>query len=116
MGRPRKSIDPEAVKRLAANGNTVMEIAAELDCSHDTLQRRFASAIEKGRSRMKASLRRKQFEIAMTGNPTMLIWLGKQELGQSDKQEVKEQRVEIGYGNLPTPAEFTYAGTTNKPN
>lgn len=26
----------------------------------------------------KTSLRRAQFELAMKGNPTMLIWLGKQ--------------------------------------
>ena len=34
-------------------------------------------------------LRQKQFEIAMTGNVSMLIWLGKQRLGQIDKQEIK---------------------------
>jgi hypothetical protein len=30
-----------------------------------------------------------QFKAAMEGNVTMLIWLGKQYLGQSNKQEVK---------------------------
>jgi hypothetical protein len=34
------------------------------------------------------SLRRKQMELAMKGNVTMLIWLGKQYLGQTDKQQV----------------------------
>jgi hypothetical protein len=34
------------------------------------------------------SLRRKQMELAMKGNVTMLIWLGKQYLGQADKQVV----------------------------
>ena len=29
-------------------------------------------------------LRRKQIEVAMSGNHTMLIWLGKNMLGQSD--------------------------------
>ncbi len=33
------------------------------------------------------SLMKKQYEVAMTGNVTMLIWLGKQYLGQSDKVE-----------------------------
>jgi hypothetical protein len=35
-----------------------------------------------------ASLRRKQFEAAMNGNTTILIWLGKQYLGQRDKREM----------------------------
>ena len=35
----------------------------------------------------KASLRRRQFEMAKS-NPTMAIWLGKQYLGQADKQEI----------------------------
>ena len=37
---------------------------------------------------MRGSLRVKQFELAMHGNPTMLVWLGKQELGQTDRQQV----------------------------
>ena len=46
------------------------------------------------------SLRRKQFELAMNGNVTMNIWLGKQKLGQSDKVETTqyiEQKNEITY-------------------
>lgn len=35
----------------------------------------------------KISLRRSQFRMAEV-NPTMAIWLGKQYLGQTDKQEV----------------------------
>jgi hypothetical protein len=34
------------------------------------------------------SLRRKQWKAAEDGNTTMLVWLGKQYLGQSDKSEV----------------------------
>jgi len=33
-------------------------------------------------------LRQKQFEMAMNGDVRMLIWLGKQYLGQSEKPEV----------------------------
>ena len=32
----------------------------------------------------KVELRKMQMEMAMNGNPQMLIWLGKQHLGQSD--------------------------------
>jgi hypothetical protein len=40
---------------------------------------------------MKISIRRQQLKLAEAGNATMLIWLGKQVLGQRDKiaQEIK---------------------------
>jgi hypothetical protein len=34
------------------------------------------------------SLRRKQWQLAMNGDKTMLIWLGKQYLNQAEKHEV----------------------------
>ena len=43
----------------------------------------------------KTSLRRAQFELAMKGNPTMLIWLGKQYLGQKERTEVKFNASEV---------------------
>lgn len=43
----------------------------------------------------KTSLRRAQFELAMKGNPTMLIWLGKQYLGQNELTEVKFNASEV---------------------
>jgi hypothetical protein len=88
MARPRKDIDPEKVRQLAAIHCTVDEIAAVMDCSKDTLERRFAALIEKGREEGRASLRRVQYKAALAGNATMMIWLGKQLLGQKDRQEV----------------------------
>ena len=46
------------------------------------------AALRDGQGKGRASLRRRQFKAANDGNPTMLIWLGKQYLGQADKQEV----------------------------
>jgi len=37
----------------------------------------------------RASIRKKQYTVAMNGNPYMLKWLGVNWLGQSDKQEVE---------------------------
>lgn len=87
MARPRKAIDPEQVKQLAMIGCSVEEMASVLGVHERTIQRRFATPIKEGRLNAKASLRRKQFEMAMKGNPTMLVWLGKQWLDQKDKQE-----------------------------
>lgn len=85
MARPQKPIDAEQVELLASIHCTNEEIAIALGCSPDTLTRRFADALKKGKAEGKASLRRKQWELAQAGNPTMLIWLGKQLLEQKDK-------------------------------
>lgn len=87
MARPKKIIDPEQVTKLASIHCTTAEIAAVLGCSSDTLERRFAAAIKKGRETGKASLRRLQWQTAQAGNAGMQIWLGKQLLGQRDKIE-----------------------------
>jgi hypothetical protein len=42
------------------------------------------SAFGSGKARAKVSLRRAQFQAAANGDVAMLIWLGKQCLGQSD--------------------------------
>jgi hypothetical protein len=48
----------------------------------------FKSTWETGWAKGSISLRRQQKQRADAGDKTMLIWLGKQWLGQSDKQEV----------------------------
>ncbi len=88
-GPPLKEIDAEQVKRLAAINCSHAEIGAVLGCSADTLERRFRAEIDAGRAHMRVSLKRKQYEMAMGGNITMLIWLGKQYLDQSDKNDYR---------------------------
>ncbi len=88
MARPRKEVDAEMLYRLASVGLTTAEIAAVLEVSPDTLERRYAEDMAEGKEKCRASLRRKQFELAMSGNPTMLVWLGKNMLGQKDKSEI----------------------------
>ena len=96
MARPKIEIDFDMVKKLCAIQCTGQEIADVLDVSYDTLERRvkevhqisFADYIKKHSANGKMSLRRKQHEVAMNGNTTMLVWLGKQYLGQTDKQIV----------------------------
>ena len=45
----------------------------------------FAEAFKKYSSGGKMSLRRKQMDVALAGDHTMLIWLGKQHLDQRDE-------------------------------
>jgi len=75
------------------------EICEVLGMSDTTLTRRiaerkiegvtnFEALYKKHQGEGKASLRRSQWKAAQDGNPTMLVWLGKQVLGQKDRQEV----------------------------
>lgn len=100
MPRKKLDIDPNQVQLLASAFCTNEEIAAKLGCSPDTLTRRFADPLKRGRDSAKASLRAKQFQLAMKGNVTLLIWLGKQYLGQRDKADVADTLPE-------TPREHT---------
>lgn len=91
MARPKKPIDPKMVSLLAQRGCKTIEIATALECSPDTIQRRFAAELAKGRADLKLSLRQWQLEAAKRGNITMLIWLGKQYLDQTEKLERREE-------------------------
>jgi hypothetical protein len=46
--------------------------------------------LDEGRARGTTSIRRQQFKKAMDGDTTMLIWLGKQKLGQTDKRHIDQ--------------------------
>jgi hypothetical protein len=65
----------------------VPEIAAVYGRSEDTIETTFAAAVHRGRERAKASLRCLQWKAARAGNVTMLVWLGKQILGQRDTRD-----------------------------
>lgn len=88
-GRPKIKIDYGIVERLAKVFATQQEIADILDISVRTLQRddEFCRIYKKHIGGVKESLRRMQLEAAKQGNVTMLVWLGKQYLGQRDKIE-----------------------------
>ena len=86
----RIQLDLELIKTLAGFGLTLAEIAAACGCSDDTLHRRARAQIDRGWADMRASLKRKQYEVAMAGNVTMLIWLGKNYLDQTDRQVVDQ--------------------------
>jgi AraC-like DNA-binding protein len=85
MPRPQKEIDPEMVLKLASMGCTTKDIGDVLGCSDQTLNRRFADELAEGRAKLRNRLRMKQVEVALSGNVSMLIWLGKQLLDQTDK-------------------------------
>lgn len=93
-GRPRVEIDWAVFDALCGVRCTLAEIASHFDCSEDTIERAvqrdksqgFADYYRQKEGRGAVALRRKQYQLALNGNVTMLIWLGKQRLGQTDKQ------------------------------
>jgi len=95
-GRPKAVINYPALEKMCAIQCTGEECAAILGMDYDTLNNRlksdghggFSEYFRQKSSNGKASLRRKQYQKAVEeGNPTMLIWLGKQWLGQVDRVE-----------------------------
>ncbi|TXH09390.1 MAG: hypothetical protein E6R04_08110 [Spirochaetes bacterium] len=95
MARPKKPIDEQTLRKLGRIMCTNEEIAAFFDVSKDTIERRYAAILKTERENGRSSLRRFQYLAAEKGNIAMLIWLGKQYLGQSDKQEVDNRISEI---------------------
>lgn len=85
MGRPKKELDASVVRKLAGRMMSMREIATILGCDDKTIRNRFAAEYAFGRECGKKRIRDKQLQMALRGNVTMLIWAGKQWLGQSDK-------------------------------
>ena len=76
-------IDPDFKKIQAQIKLIQRRVKEKWDCS-------FVQYREQKKEHRRGQLRQWQWKCAEKGNPTMLIWLGKQYLGQSDKIESLE--------------------------
>ena len=98
MARPKKyNIDPKQVEQLAGFGCSNTEIASFFGCSKDLIGKSYSTYVTKGQDSGKIRLRQYQWSAAKKGNVAMLIWLGKQLLGQSDKQEITTTDLPEGF-------------------
>lgn len=98
IGRPRVlHLNETTLKTLEGLGRiscTHKEVAGVLRVSERTLDAFYAehpiakSTFEEAREQGKMSVRRKQLALALAGDKTMLIWLGKQLLDQKDRSEL----------------------------
>lgn len=96
VGRPFAEIDWEKVGTMLEQGCTTEGIAATIGVERSTLRRRcwhdnkirYTAFVQQKRAKGNDQLRAVQYRLAIEGNPTMLVWLGKQRLGQSDKTEL----------------------------
>lgn len=100
-GRPKKEINKGQFEKLCAIFCTEEDIADFFDCSIDTIKRfckatynlSFAQAYKKYSAQGRCSLRRYQFNIAEK-NAAMAIFLGKNYLGQTDRDPLELKYLE----------------------
>lgn len=96
-GRPRKEINYKTLAGLCKLQCTGDECASVLGIDYDTLCRAlkrdghgtFADYLKRFGAHGRMSLRRLQWKAANAGNVGMLVWLGKQYLGQRDTPEAE---------------------------
>jgi len=96
-GRKKKFIDWNLVEKLLTTGCSGMEIAAHIGIHFETLYERcskdkgmsFSELAQEKKRKGVSLLRAKQFDLAMKGDRTMLVWLGKNRMGQAEKVEQK---------------------------
>jgi len=103
VGRPNIEFNWEEMEKLCIIQATCREIALWFQCHEDTVERavkkkfgiNFAQWVAQKHVKGKVSLRRRQHEVAHNGSVAMLIWLGKQHLGQADKSETVNENLTV---------------------
>jgi hypothetical protein len=102
-GRPIKEVNWTALDAALQYGGTLIDCAEILGMSEDSIQNKikaehnctFSEYRHKKMGRMRMKLLQKQYEVAMKGNVALLIWLGKQHLGQTENAESKSNSGQI---------------------
>ena len=105
-GRPLAKISEADVEELTLEGCTNTDIADTFGVDEGTIRKRFSGLLRKTRARLRKNLRAKQIELAMNGDRTMLIWLGKQMLKQHDTtniHSVNENKTEFKGAVIAAP-------------
>ena len=106
LPRPKKVINQKQFESLCAIQCTQEEICNVLEVSEKTLINwcqetygdSFSKVFRQKKELGRMSLRRKQWELAQSGNSTMQVWLGKNILKQSDnpiQDEIKLKELEL---------------------
>lgn len=104
IGRPKKKINEKQFVKLCGLQCTKEEICAFLDVSDKTLDKwcmetygkGFSEVFKEKRGLGKISLRRAQFRLAEK-SAAMAIFLGKNYLGQTDKEKTEETKEADGF-------------------
>ena len=95
-GRPKRVFSEDEIKEiermaeLNCNTNTIAEV---LDIPFRSLKRHFAKTLKCCWAKHRVNVRQSQEDQRQT-SPQMGIWLGKQDLGQVDKQTITTEQLE----------------------
>ena len=85
----RKSrVNRDKVEMLSSFGCTIMEIAKFFIVDESLIRKYYADEVRRGKEQMKLRLRQLQWKFAEQGNTSLLIFLGKNYLNQTDKQQL----------------------------
>jgi len=98
-GRKVIPIDWSVVDKCLMTGSSGVQTAAFIGITDETLYNRcrkehgvdFSIYLLKQKQKGNSLLLGKQYQVAMGGNVTMLIWLGKQRIGQTDHPTDKQE-------------------------
>jgi hypothetical protein len=111
-GRPLKPIDMDLVAKLAHIQCTDEEISSMVGmtpegfCDRKKRDTALFECLENGRHEGRMSLRRVQWKAAQAGDRTMLVWLGKQYLGQRDQQGIEHTGLDAMTFQIVLPEGF----------
>lgn len=113
-GRPKRQFNEEEVSLIteyALNNCHLDTIALALGIAKTTLVRHYGTIISKKRAEGRVRLRAYQANLAKN-NPAMAIFLGKNELNQTDRQEVYQsgQGLTITVGGIVGDKDKAVAG------
>ena len=103
MARPKREFtdrEIRLIKLYALNGGKNNTIAMALDMPVNTLTNRFSKLLKKYRAKRKLKLRHNQTKQARTSTE-MSKFLGKNELGQKDKQDINQTSDQADYNLTP---------------
>ena len=98
-GRPKLDINKKELEQCLITGRTIPQISDYFRCSEVSISRKCKEYFgmgpgaakrmysEKGRTQLLFA----QYKAAINGNTTMMIWLGKQLLNQTDPDRQKKE-------------------------
>jgi len=94
-GENQKVVPPDEVIALAKLHCTYKEMSDFFGINVETLKYNFSDLIAKGRAETKQALRKAQIKLALNGNATMLVWLGKNMLSQSESGDTTSDENQV---------------------
>ena len=106
MKQPVK-VTRKQMQFFGARGVPMVDVEKFYGVDRVTLQRYYKADYDKGFAATNVSLRSKMVELALAGNPTMLIWLGKNRLNMSDNGPTGDD------ATPPTPTKIVLQLETN---